>query len=632
MAGPSIMVKVLGDLTGLSKATDGAAKKGQSAAGQIHGAFSTLLGQLNATGVLGPFGDSLATIDDAFEKIVGHGKDVGNAMLGVGGALAGVGLGLQALGSKDQAAHQQLQAAVAATGKSYDDYSEQVEAAIKNQEKFGDSASETQNALAALTEATNDPAKALKLLGEATDLAAAKHESLSQAATDLGKVYNGNTKLLKQFGIVVAKQPNYLKAEATATSQAQKADAALMSAKQHLADIEELDAGKKKLTTAEAIRLRDAEDKVTAATVVAKAAHQKLTAAQDAAKTSTGKQTDAVTLLGNKLAGQAAAQADTFTGKIDALKTKFEDSAAQIGQKYGPAITGLGGALSVAGTAVKTATSLFGGMKKATEDATTAEEGATAASDVLAGASGIGLVLLAIAALVAAGYVLYKNWNTIWKAIKAVAMDVFNWIKSNWPYLLGILLGPIALAAAAIYKNWATIKAGAVAVWDWLKTAWGTVEGYITAPFTAAWAAIERTWGTVEGWFSRLPGDIAHLASGMWDGIANAFVDAMNFVINVWDRLQFKTPTFQLPFPPHTKFPSITVGVPHIADLPHLAQGGLITGTGVVYAHAGEVISPAPAAKRSGPAVVVQNATFSQALDVDLFMKRAAWVAQTERI
>ena len=184
----------------------------------------------------------------------------------------------------------------------------------------------------------------MKLLGEATDLAAAKHESLGQAATDLGKVYNGNTKLLKEFGIVVAKQPNYLKAEATATSQAQKADAALMSAKQHLADIEELDAGKKKLTTAEAIRLRDAEDKVTAATVVAKAAHQKLTAAQDAAKTSTGKQTDAVTLLGNKLAGQAAAQADTFTGKIDALKTKFEDSAAQIGQKYGPAITGLGGA------------------------------------------------------------------------------------------------------------------------------------------------------------------------------------------------------------------------------------------------------------------------------------------------
>ena len=121
--------------------------------------------------------------------------------VGVGGALAGVGIGLQAIGSKDQAAHQQLQAAVEATGASYDDYERQVEAAIKTQEKFGDSADQTQDALRILTRPPNSPTKALHLLSTATDLAAAKHESLSDAATSLGKVYNGNTRLLKEFGI-----------------------------------------------------------------------------------------------------------------------------------------------------------------------------------------------------------------------------------------------------------------------------------------------------------------------------------------------------------------------------------------------------------------------------------------------
>ena len=79
------------------------------------------------------------------------------------------------MGSKDQAAHQQLQAAVEATGHSYDQYSEQVEATIKSQEKFGTTADVTQGALRTLTQATGDPTKALDMMGTAANLAAAKH-------------------------------------------------------------------------------------------------------------------------------------------------------------------------------------------------------------------------------------------------------------------------------------------------------------------------------------------------------------------------------------------------------------------------------------------------------------------------
>ena len=82
----------------------------------------------------------------------------------------------------------------------------------------------------------------------------------------------------------------------------------------------------------------------------------------------------------------------------------------------------------------------------------------------------------------------------------------------------------------------------------------------------------------------------------MWNGIGNAFVDVINLVIRMWDSLKFKTPSFSV-FGHHT--PSVTIGVPHIGELPHLAQGGLMTSSGIVYAHAGEVISPAPASARA---------------------------------
>jgi len=629
MAGPSIVVRVLGDLKNLEQAFTSSGKKASSAASTIHGAFSSMLGTLNRAGLLGPFGESLSAVDESLDKISEHGKTIGKVMLGVGGALTGVGLGLQAIGSKDQAAHQQLQAAVEATGKSYDDYEKKIEAAIKHQERFGNTANQTQDALRVLTQATGDPTKALQLLNTATDLAAAKHEDLGTAATQLGKVYNGNAKLLKEFGITVTKAGNIQKGLTTATKQAQAADKALASAKQHLADIEALDAGKKKLTVAEAIRLRDAQQKVKDATQTAVGAHQRLAAATEAAKNATKNQGSAVTELSAKLHGQAAAAADTFACHMNAIKARVEDAAATFGQKYGPAITAAGAATTLAGGAMETASAISKTFKKVTEASTTATEAATAATDAATVSEGLALgpillIIAAIGALVVAAYLIYRNWNTIWKAMKAVVLDVWNWIKTNWPLLLSILLGPITAAAYQIYRHWGEITAGAAAVLRWFATTWGTVTGYITAPFVSAWQAIARVWDGVIGWFSRLPGQISRLASGMWDGILGAFRGMVNGIIDIWNGLHFQLPKINAG-PIHIG--GETIGVPHI---PHLDQGGLITRSGIVYAHAGEAISPAPG--RTGPAVIINDAHFSSDVDIETFMRKTAWYVQTARI
>jgi hypothetical protein len=66
-------------------------------------------------------------------------------------------------------------------------------------------------------------------------------------------------------------------------------------------------------------------------------------------------------------------------------------------------------------------------------------------------------------------------------------------------------------------------------------------------------------------------------------------------------------------------------GVPKI---PTYETGGYVPTTGLALLHAGETVIPA-ARSAGGPAVVVHHAHFSSELDVDTFMRRAAWVAKT---
>src|SRR6516165_9099469 len=93
MAGPTLVVRVLGDLKGLSDSFKTAQDKGAGAAKGMHEAFSGMLTALNQTGVLGPFGAALDGVDQALGQIGRHARDIGPAMIGVGGALAGIGAG-----------------------------------------------------------------------------------------------------------------------------------------------------------------------------------------------------------------------------------------------------------------------------------------------------------------------------------------------------------------------------------------------------------------------------------------------------------------------------------------------------------------------------------------------------------
>ena len=177
-------------------------------------------------------------------------------------------------------------------------------------------------------------------------------------------------------------------------------------------------------------------------------------------------------------------------------------------------------------------------------------------------ANPIGLVVIAIAALVAALVTAYKTSDTFRKIVDAAfdavvtsAKTAFNWIKTNWPLLLGILTGPFGLAIVLIVKNWDRIEQGARDAVNGIKTAMNGLMDFLNG-------IVERV-------------------SGVANRIANAIKAPINAIIGAWNNLEFRIPKVTLPkikvlgktfggggFGPFTfDFP----------DIPKLAAGGIVT-------------------------------------------------------
>jgi len=168
------------------------------------------------------------------------------------------------------------------------------------------------------------------------------------------------------------------------------------------------------------------------------------------------------------------------------------------------------------------------------------------------------LVVLAIAALIAIGVLLYKNWDTVsawltsvWEGIKTTAVNVWNSIKDffvQWgPLILAILGGPIALLVYAIVKNWDAIKAKTVEIFNSVYNFLTGILTSISAWLTSAWEGIKTTavnvWNSIKDFFVQwgplilaiLGGPIALLAYAIvknWDAIKAKTVEIFNSVYN----------------------------------------------------------------------------------------------------
>ena len=145
--------------------------------------------------------------------------------------------------------------------------------------------------------------------------------------------------------------------------------------------------------------------------------------------------------------------------------------------------------------------------------------------------------------------------------------------------LLGLVIGAVVLLAILWWQQFGDrMKLGAQRIKDAIadmvervKEKWNQFK----AAFESTKDQIGRTVDRLASFFTSLPGRISSAASGMWDGIKEAFRSVLNWIIRAWNGLQFTIPGFDPPGP-GPAFGGFTLGLPQLQEF---HDGGLIPGT-----------------------------------------------------
>ena len=143
-----------------------------------------------------------------------------------------------------------------------------------------------------------------------------------------------------------------------------------------------------------------------------------------------------------------------------------------------------------------------------------------------------------------------------WETLKAVVVTAFEAIENTIEVAFAVIRGIFEAGTALLKGDFS-------GVWEAIK---GTVEDAMAAigDFLETW------WGTTIDFFKTIPALIDSAAAGMFDGIKNAFKEAVNFIIRGWNRLEFSIPGFSIG---PIGYDGFTLGVP---DIPLLADGGIV--------------------------------------------------------
>ena len=144
-------------------------------------------------------------------------------------------------------------------------------------------------------------------------------------------------------------------------------------------------------------------------------------------------------------------------------------------------------------------------------------------------------VIAAIGALIAIGYLLYKNWDEIsahlkqtWESIKAAAISIWNGIKDFFSNL------------------WNSIKEIATNVWNSIKDFFSNLWSGIKSAAMSAWEAIKtgisNSWNGTINWvkdaangmlnfFKNLPSEMLSIGKNIIDGLLNGLKNAWGAVV-----------------------------------------------------------------------------------------------------
>lgn len=148
-------------------------------------------------------------------------------------------------------------------------------------------------------------------------------------------------------------------------------------------------------------------------------------------------------------------------------------------------------------------------------------------------------MLLAIAAIATAAFLIYKYWDTIKAFFTRLWAQVTRVFRQAWEGIKGLFFN--YTPAGLIIQHWSKITAWFGGLWDKLKaifkTGWDAIK-YLFFNYTPHGLVIKH-WDKIRAWFTGLWTKVKAIFRAGWDGIKSLFLNYTphGLVIKHWDKI-----------------------------------------------------------------------------------------------
>ena len=214
-----------------------------------------------------------------------------------------------------------------------------------------------------------------------------------------------------------------------------------------------------------------------------------------------------------------------------------------------PVISGLTAAFA-AYKIISAGVAIYEGIKTAALATGTVVTGAASAATWTLGAamafltSPIFLVVAAIAAVVAIGVALYKNWDTV----KEKAAQLGAWLSNVWSNIKTAASNAWTSVTTAISNAWGRIKAGvsagAAAVRSFVSNTWNNIKQGAVNAWTSVTTAISNAWSNIKGRISAAASAVRSAISNAWNAVktttSNIWTGITSAISNAWSNIKAK--------------------------------------------------------------------------------------------
>ena len=331
-----------------------------------------------------------------------------------------------------------------------------------------------------------------------------------------------------------------------------------------------------------------------------------------------------------------ASMAETAVPVLENMVNGFRDGVTWIKQNQDTVQAWIGviiGATTVVGTFILIIS--WGKIMTAAANAIKVVRTAMLAFNAVLLANPIGLVVAAIAGLVAAFVYLWNNvegfrnfwksaWNTIkslansaWKSIRKYFSDAWSSIRKTWSVVTGYFRGiwsgikstfsavgswfgsKFRAAWSGVRSAWNSARSFFSGIWSGIRGVFGSVNSWFRSKFQSAWSAIKSVfsgWGSFfSGLWSQIKSKFSSIGTSIGTSMGNAVRSGMNGVISTVQStinkgIGFINSAIRLA----NKLPGINVGTVSKLSLPRLAKGGVLEAgqVGILEGTGAEAVVP----------------------------------------